>query len=363
MPVLPACQAGGGASSGVVLGDELVAVVSGRTEGVGSGAGVGVDTAPSPADPASPVASGSRSLVRELGLDGLRGVAVAVVVVFHLGRLQGGYLGVDLFFVLSGFLITSLLLSEAAATGAVGLGRFWGRRARRLLPALLLVLIGVSVLLLLFTPMEQRARFRDDGLATLGYVANWERVFSDVSYWDMFSQPSPLDHMWSLAIEEQFYVFWPLVVIGLARLAGARLARVVAVVSVVAAVGSLAWLAASYDPLDTNWAYFSTPTRLGPTLLGAALAAVTVGRARRLSPPGPLWDAAVVVALAVMAWLIVDLNGTGPGYYRGGLALFTIAALVVIRGVTGGPPGIVGRALSVPPLRVLGTIRDRKSVV
>ena len=300
---------------------------------------------------------GRVDMVRELGLDGLRGLAVAAVVAFHLGRLQGGFLGVDLFFVLSGFLITSLLLREATTRGSVGLGGFWARRARRLLPALLLTLVGVSMLLLWFTPEEVRARFRGEMLATLGYVANWERVASRASYWDIFTQRSPLDHMWSLAIEEQFYVLWPLAIVVLCRLAGpARLTRAVAVVAVAAGAVSLVWLAASYDPLDTNWAYFSTFTRLGPTLLGAALAAVTLALPRRLGPPGVGWDAAAVVALGVMGWLAVDLGGTGAGYYRGGLMVFAVAAVVVVRAVTGGPPGRVARALSFPPLRALGIV-------
>ncbi|HMG43978.1 MAG TPA: acyltransferase family protein [Acidimicrobiales bacterium] len=300
---------------------------------------------------------GRVDMARELGLDGLRGLAVAAVVAFHLGRLQGGFLGVDLFFVLSGFLITSLLLREATSHGSVGLGAFWARRARRLLPALLLALVGVSVLLLWLTPEAVRAGFRGEMLATLGYVANWERVVADASYWDIFNQPSPLDHMWSLAIEEQFYVLWPLVLVGLCRVAGrARLTRAVAAVSVVAGAVSLVWLAASYDPLDTNWAYFSTFTRLGPTLLGAALAAVTITVPRRLGPPGAAWDVAALGALAAMTWLAVDLGGTGAGYYRGGLVVFAVAAVVAVRAVTGGPPGLVARALSVPPLRALGLV-------
>jgi peptidoglycan/LPS O-acetylase OafA/YrhL len=294
---------------------------------------------------------------RELGLDGLRGLAVAAVVVFHLDRLQGGFLGVDLFFVLSGFLITSLLLREVRATGSLGLGGFWARRARRLLPALAVVLVGIAVLLLVFTSEGVRAGFRGETLATLGYVANWQRVFSEVGYWDMFEQASPFDHMWSLAIEEQFYVLWPLVVVALAHLAGpSRLAKAVLVVGVVGAGLSLAAMAVAYDPIDTNWAYFSTPTRLGPTLLGAALAAATVGRPRREGPPGAGLDLAALLGLAVMGWLIVDVDGLGPRYYQGGLLLFSLAAVVVVRAVTGGPPGHVGRALAVAPLRALGII-------
>jgi hypothetical protein len=130
------------------------------------------------------------TLVHEPALDGLRGVAVGVVVLFHLGRLRGGFLGVDLFFVLSGFLITSLLIVEHRSRGSIDLRAFWVRRARRLLPALLVVLAGVSVLLGTLRATGDRPRFRGDALATLAYVANWHRMAAKDSYWDMFSQPS-----------------------------------------------------------------------------------------------------------------------------------------------------------------------------
>ncbi|HEX6569750.1 MAG TPA: acyltransferase, partial [Acidimicrobiales bacterium] len=161
-------------------------------------------------------------LHREPALDGLRGLAVVAVVVFHLGHIDGGFLGVDLFFVLSGFLITSLLVTEHRRHGAIDLRAFWVRRARRLLPALLLTLAGVGALLAALTPAADRPRFRGDALATLGYAANWQAMADDVGYWDMFARPSPLDHMWSLAIEEQFYLLWPPLVLGLLVLARRR---------------------------------------------------------------------------------------------------------------------------------------------
>jgi peptidoglycan/LPS O-acetylase OafA/YrhL len=317
----------------------------------------------------------------------LRGLAVAVVVAFHLGRLRGGFLGVDLFFVLSGFLITSLLLAEHHEAGAVGLGRFWARRARRLLPALLLLLAGIAVLIGVLTPAGDRPTFRGDALATLGYVANWEALADEADYWDMFTHASPLDHMWSLAIEEQFYLAWPLVVVGalaLARRRGRSGPRLVAVVSLAGAAASFAVLAVTYSPLDTSRAYYGTDARVGPTLLGAALAAVATGRLRsravdaagddaagddegdddgargaeslRAVGPGSLAGAAGVVALAVMAWSLAALDGVGPGYYRGGLAAFALAAVVLVWAVTGEGPGALGRLLAVRPLAALGVI-------
>ena len=148
-------------------------------------------------------------------LDGLRGTAVAAVLVFHGGHLTGGSLGVDLFFVLSGFLITSLLLAESSTSGTIALGAFRVRRARRLLPALTGTLFGVALYCLAFAKVAELAQIRGDALVTIAYVANWRAVFARQDYWALFQAPSPLQHTWSLAIEEQFYLLWPLVVAAL----------------------------------------------------------------------------------------------------------------------------------------------------
>src|SRR5262245_31240578 len=144
-------------------------------------------------------------------LDGLRGLAVIGVLLFHDNqRLKGGYLGVDLFFVLSGYLITSLLLAEFSATARIDLKAFWVRRARRLFPALLALLLAVSLYAKVLAAPNELVRIRGDGIATIAYVANWRAIYAGHSYWAMFAAPSPLEHTWSLAIEEQFYVLWPL---------------------------------------------------------------------------------------------------------------------------------------------------------
>ena len=296
---------------------------------------------------------GGERLVHEPALDGLRGLAVAAVVVFHLGHLRGGFLGVDLFFVLSGFLITSLLVMERRRRGGIDLPHFWSRRARRLLPALFVLLAGVALLLVLFATEGERARARGDALSTVGYVANWHRVFSDLGYWDIFGTPSPLDHMWSLAIEEQFYVLWPVVVLFvLGRYSTRALGWVVAVGAAV----SFGLLALYYSPTDTNRAYYGTDSRLGPTLLGAGLALLMAGRARRSAPPRPAVELAAVAALAVMTVSLFGVDGQASWYYRGGLVLFAAAATLVIAVVTGGPPGLVAKGLSVRPLAALGVI-------
>jgi peptidoglycan/LPS O-acetylase OafA/YrhL len=300
-------------------------------------------------------------LHHEPALDGLRGMAVAAVVVFHLGHLEGGFLGVDLFFVLSGFLITGLLLTEHSGRGSVDLRRFWERRARRLLPALFVMLVGISVLLLTLASDAERIRVRGDGLATLGYVANWHRMVSTIGYWDIFGMPSPLDHTWSLAIEEQFYVLWPLVAalvlgFGAARAARSTGVRRLGLVAVVGAAASFALLAVTWVPGDTNRAYYATDTRIGPTLLGCALAVVVSRRLRREVPPARWVEAAALAALGWMAVCALAIDGQGYSYYEGGLVSFAVGSVVVIFAVTGGPLGALGRTLAWRPLRWLGTV-------
>ena len=192
-------------------------------------------------------------------LNGLRGVAVIGVVAYHLqlGWAQGGYLGVDLFFVLSGFLITTLLLEEWVGIGRIDLAAFWGRRARRLLPALFLVVAALALYLVcnaLFggpgaNGLIDLSGLRGDAIATLLYVNNWHLIYAHQSYFAQFSTPSPLQHTWSLAIEEQFYLVWPLVLLLLLRLArGAAGAAVGVVVTVALGVGSSLLMAAAVPP-------------------------------------------------------------------------------------------------------------------
>jgi peptidoglycan/LPS O-acetylase OafA/YrhL len=296
-------------------------------------------------------------------LDGLRGLAVAAVVAFHVGHLEGGYLGVDLFFVLSGFLITSLLLTEQAASDRIGLVAFWGRRARRLLPALAVMLVGVAAYARFAALPSELHRIRWDGIATMLYVANWREVFTQVSYWSLFSAPSPLNHTWSLAIEEQFYLVWPLVFAALTVLVRRRFrsehafATAVLVVSSLlgaAALGACAWLGRSSD---WNRVYFGTDTRAFAILAGAALAAavarfgtVPAGRPRQVLEAGGLISALVLA----LAW--TRLAEGSPLLRHGGLAACSLAAAVVIATVAHPRRGPLARALAWTPLRWLGLI-------
>lgn len=291
-------------------------------------------------------------------LDGLRGLAVAGVLLFHAGHLVGGFLGVDLFFVLSGFLITSLLLREAAGSGQVRLSTFWARRARRLLPAMAGLLLGVAVYARFVADTSELTRIRGDGLATVAYIANWRAVFAHESYWDLFAAPSPLQHMWSVAIEEQFYLLWPLVIVGLLRWRGRqRLAASVLVTSLVLAACSLATMVLLYDPSDTTRVYFGTDARAASILVGVAFAAWRVVRSS--SPSARARSATQAVGLAgaaLTAYAWTHAEGTSEWLYRGGMFGLAVVAVAVIAAITSPEPGLLGRALSVAPLRWLGLI-------
>ncbi|HWW54174.1 MAG TPA: acyltransferase, partial [Acidimicrobiales bacterium] len=254
--------------------------------------------------PSSP-SSGSEYLP---AIDGLRALAVIAVVAYHLGLpwARGGFLGVDLFFVLSGFLITGLLLREREQTGRIDLGHFYARRARRLLPALFLVLAAVSTWVAATGTTPDLTSVRSDALAALAYVANWRLVLSHSGYFAQFSAPSPLRHAWSLAIEEQYYLVWPILLLGLMRLGrGSRRATVLA--TLVLAVLSASAMAVMYHPgADPSRIYYGTDTRAFELLVGALLALLTTARpasgaVRRAVPRavalvGPLALATLVVA-------------------------------------------------------------------
>ncbi|HEY7438315.1 MAG TPA: acyltransferase family protein [Acidimicrobiia bacterium] len=290
-------------------------------------------------------------------LDGLRGVAVAGVLLFHSGHLTGGYLGVDLFFVLSGFLITSLLLAEGKQTGSVGLGGFWSRRARRLLPALAGLLVGVVVYCLVFADVSQLARIQGDALATIGYVANWRAVATGQDYWRIFSAPSPLDHTWSLAIEEQFYLVWPLVFVGLLAWWKTAVAKAVLVTSLVLAVVSATLMVVLYSSANPSRVYYGTDTRACAILLGASLAAwlVIYGPAR--SATGRvLLEVAGVAGAIVLGIACATLGGASSTLYEGGFVVCGVAATIVIWSATHPQRGPLGAALSWRPLCWLGLI-------
>ena len=275
-------------------------------------------------------------------LDGLRGIAVLLVVAYHFSpqHLPGGFLGVDVFFVLSGFLITSLLVTERDSSGHIGLRAFWIRRARRLFPALLLLIIAVGIYSLLFaSPLAVRS-IRDDGLASLFYVANWRFVYSGQSYIEQFVGvgPSPFRHTWSLAIEEQYYLIWPLIValVGVAwsRYRTGSVRPVVVLTCVGLALVSTAVMAALFSPgSDPSRVYYGTDSRAHLLLVGSALGALSAGvlEVGRLA-----WQRALIVggllALGALFFLSFNSDPTNNWLYRGGYLAFALLIALVIAG-------------------------------
>jgi peptidoglycan/LPS O-acetylase OafA/YrhL len=301
-------------------------------------------------------------------LDGLRGVAVAAVMFFHGGYLLGGFLSVDVFFVLSGFLITTLLLAETTKTGRINLGKFWSRRARRLLPALFVMLAGVSLYAAFVASPNDLNTIRGDALATLLYFANWHAIIGHRGYWTLFQSPSPLEHAWSLAIEEQFYLLWPLVVFALAWFTATRkrershrrpqlAPKVLVVALTMAAISPILMWVLTPRGSDPSLIYVRTDTRVGTILLGGALAAWIAWRGpiRRTGARVALEVAAILGAVYIgYAW--VTTNGQQLGVYHGGFFLFDLAALAVLAAAAHPRTGPVARVLSVKPLRALGII-------
>ncbi|HTT87637.1 MAG TPA: acyltransferase, partial [Acidimicrobiales bacterium] len=217
-------------------------------------------------------AIGSDTEVRLPFLDGIRAAAVVVVLLYHAGvpGVGGGLLGVDVFFVLSGFLITSLLCAEHATSGGLRLRRFWARRARRLLPALFILLLGVAAYARVFSGSVDGAAIRADALATLLYVANWHFIASSQGYFAQASA-SPLLHAWSLAVEEQYYLVWPLVAVLVLRRGGRRALGWVAGVGAAASASLMAVL--YVVGVSTDRLYYGTDTRAQALLVGSLLGA------------------------------------------------------------------------------------------
>lgn len=286
-------------------------------------------------------------------LDGLRGAAVLGVLFFHSnGALTGGYLGVDLFFVLSGYLITSLLVAEHATTGGVALGPFWARRARRLLPAVLALMPAIGLYSALWAKHAELAGIRRDALATLAYVANWRAIFTNKSYWDLFAAPSPLEHTWSLAIEEQFYVLWPLACWAALR----RSRRTLLGMSVGLAALSVGLMAWRYAPGQTARVYLGTDTRASGMLLGAALACVLTPDRRLDGARGRLLDVTSALALGLLAVAWLRLEGESPWLYRGGFLVCELACLALIASAILRPNSPLARAFAFGPLRAVGNV-------
>ncbi|HEC2175798.1 TPA: acetyltransferase [Staphylococcus delphini] len=266
------------------------------------------------------------------GLDGIRAVAVIAIIIYHLNPqwLWGGFLGVDTFFVISGYLITSLLLTEYHNTGKIELTSFWLRRVKRLIPAVLFLVMGVLVLTLIFMPTEIQ-KVRADSIAAIFYVSNWWYIMQNVDYFEQFAV-QPLKHLWSLAIEEQFYLVFPIVLLSL--LSFIRRLKSICIIFLILLVISMITMMVLYVP-NENVArvYFGTDTRIQTLLMGVLLALVwppfqlkaKVNRKMRM-----MIDTAGVVGLAILFICFKFVSETNSILYYGGFFLISAVTLLVI---------------------------------
>jgi peptidoglycan/LPS O-acetylase OafA/YrhL len=298
-------------------------------------------------------------------LDGLRAIAVAAVIVYHFAPsvLPAGFLGVDVFFVVSGFLITRLLTREIARTSTVGLANFWKRRARRLLPALATVTVVVLVAAAIKLTNAEIHDIRAQALGTLFYCANWVIIFAKGSYFTSTGRPSPFLHMWTLAVEEQFYIVLPLVLFAARRVVLRHPVRAAAI-ALLGALASTIWMGVLFSPSsDPSRAYLGSDSHAMGLLVGVALGV--------LAGAGRPWEAVtdrlragttstrlapVLAAVALVALVVImrvtDANTTA--LYRGGFLVFAVLCAVVVMVVVAMPETALARALSMPALVAIG---------
>ncbi|HEX8753901.1 MAG TPA: acyltransferase family protein [Solirubrobacterales bacterium] len=297
------------------------------------------------------------------GLDGLRAIAVLSVIAFHLGFgwAPGGLLGVAIFFTLSGYLITDILLSQLSARGRIKLGAFWLGRARRLLPALFVMLAIVIAWVTVFGP-AQPDQFRKAVLSAVFYVNNWEQIFANVSYFARFAPEGPLNHLWSLSVEEQFYILWPFLLLLGVKLVHERplpsgLRPRLALAAIVLAVVSSIEMAVLYHPtLDPSRIYYGTDTRAGGLLFGAALAMVWPSRrlSHRISAEARnVLDGLGLLGLLIIAIMIWQVGEFDSFLYQGGFIVLSLATVMVLMPLAH-PACRLGRWLGVRPLRWVG---------
>ncbi len=291
------------------------------------------------------------------GIDAMRALAVLAVFGYHAGLdwVPGGFLGVDVFFVISGFLITSLLLQEFRGSGKIGLTRFWLRRARRLLPAVG-VLIAVAMIVSAIAEPGKIGQIRGDALASLFYFANWHFIFDSTSYFEQFGRPSLFTHLWSLSVEEQFYLFWPVVfAAGMKFFGRGRLLLGV----LAGAIGSvvLAWIL--FDPgHDASRIYYGTDTHAVGLLAGVALALVwspTQLRTHKSFGPlvGPILDAVGVIALGYLILSFVHVHDYDLALWHGGYLWIAIATALLLAALAH-PAARLGGIIGRPALLWLG---------
>jgi peptidoglycan/LPS O-acetylase OafA/YrhL len=290
------------------------------------------------------------------GLDGLRALAVLAVMAYHLNLpfTSGGFLGVTVFFVLSGFLITSLLAWEWNQTEKIDLKQFWIRRAKRLLPAMFLLLILLNVLVPLLRP-ELVSNLRQDTIAAMFYYSNWYYIFQDLSYFESFQTPSLLTHFWSLAIEEQFYIIWAIVILFLFTFVKKQTSRFLLIL--IGAAISAIWMTFMYDPnLDPSRVYYGTDTRIFSLLIGASFAIIFPNQPSDQANHKKKWvyEWMGIIGVFVFLLMVVFTNQYGSFVYQGGMVILSITTAMWVVSLSMPFTVQVNKLLEWKPLKWIG---------
>jgi peptidoglycan/LPS O-acetylase OafA/YrhL len=305
----------------------------------------------------SGAAATSARLPHRRSIDGLRALAVSAVLLYHadVAWLPGGFLGVDVFFAISGYLITSLLLAEHAGSASISLRTFWARRARRLLPALGVLLLGV-VLLAMIDAHDSVARLRGDVLAALTYSSNWWQVIRGETYFETFGRPPLLRHLWSLAVEEQLYIALPLAFALLSRRGWLRHRRRIAFVALVGAIASLRLLDVVWRTEDPSRAWYGTDTRAAGLLVGVAFALLwpMAERRRWTGAARACLDGLSAVSIGLLALLMMHVGERDAALHEWGFGAAALLSGVAVVTVTS-PSMRLGRILHLRPLQWVGT--------
>ncbi|MEW9183466.1 acyltransferase family protein [Bacillus mycoides] len=300
-----------------------------------------------------PLKKNSRYMV---GLDSLRGLAILGVILYHINFnwIPGGFLGVTVFFVLSGYLITDILSIEWKRNKRIDLKNFWLRMARRLIPGMLVMLIIVSAWITIFHS-SLLGKMRGDSLAALLYFSNWWYIYHKLSYFESFNQLSPLNHLWSLAVEEQFYVIWPFI-ISLAFYYIKKKSRIILFI-ILGAIASALAMAVLYEPgVDPSRIYYGTDTRVFSLLIGAALALIWPSSrlANKIIPQARLiLDVVGGIALIIILLMFRKTNQYDPFLYRGGMVLLSLATALLVANLAH-PASRIVQFLKFRPLRWMG---------
>ncbi|MGF7426425.1 acyltransferase family protein [Lactiplantibacillus argentoratensis] len=289
------------------------------------------------------------------GFDGIRTLAVLGVIIYHLmpASLQGGYLGVPIFFVVSGYLITDILLQDILSRGHVRIWRFLGHRMRRLYPAFVTMLLGTTAYITLFQ-RSLLTNIRATVLTNLVYVYNWFEINHGQSYFDRFNGESPFTHLWSLSIEGQYYLFWPLV-IGILMVIFKKRSRVFWFMMIAAGISAIT-MAMLYDPANTNRVYYGTDTRMFAILLGSGLAFIWPSRelsADIANVNRVTLDVLGGASLIAIIWMFFQMSGQSDFTYRGGMLLFTVLSTVLVATVAH-PASHLNRVLTNPLFKYVG---------